>query len=35
MILKDLCNIVDKEILDNADIQKALMEYFELHKQHI
>ena len=35
MILEDLCNIIDKEILENEDIQRALMEYFELHKQHI
>jgi hypothetical protein len=35
MILKDLCNIIDKEILDNEEIQQALREYFELHKQHI
>ena len=35
MILKDLCNIIDREILNNEDIQNALKEYFELHKQHI
>ena len=35
MILKDLCTIIDKEILKNEDIQNALKEYFELHKQHI
>ena len=35
MILKDLCNIIDKEILKNEDIQNALREYFELHKHHI
>ena len=35
MILKDLCNIIDREILDNEDIQNALKEYFELHKQHM
>mmetsp|Transcript_47061 Transcript_47061/g.62281 ORF Transcript_47061/g.62281 Transcript_47061/m.62281 type:complete len:156 (-) Transcript_47061:524-991(-) len=35
MILKDLCSIIDREILDNEDIQNALKEYFELHKQHI
>ena len=35
MILKDLCNIIDREILANEDIKQALMEYFELHKQHI
>lgn len=35
MILKDLCCIVDREILNNEEIQQALKEYFELHKQHI
>ena len=35
MILKDLCNIIDREILNNEDIQQALREYFEAHKQHI
>lgn len=33
--MKDLMNIVDKEILKDDDVKKALMEYFELHKQHI
>ena len=32
MVLKDLCTIIDKEILGNEDIQTALKEYFELHK---
>lgn len=35
MVLKDVCNIIDKEILNNADIHTALREYFEEHKQHI
>lgn len=35
MVLKDVCNIIDKEILDNADIHTAMREYFEMHKQHI
>ena len=35
MILKDLFNIIDREIINNEDIQNALKEYFELHKQHI
>ena len=35
MVLKDLCTIIDREILENEDIQNALKEYFELHKQHI
>ena len=35
MVLNDVCNIIDREILDNDDIQNALKEYFELHKQHI
>jgi len=32
MVLKDLCSIIDREILENEDIQNALKEYFELHK---
>ena len=32
MILNDLCNIIDREILSNEDIQTALKDYFELHK---
>ena len=35
LILKDLFNIIDKEIANNPDIQKALNEYFQAHKQHI
>jgi len=35
MILKDLCSIIDREILNNEDIQNALKEYFEQHRQHI
>ena len=35
MILNDVCNIIDREILENEDIQQALKDYFELHKQHI
>ena len=32
MVLNDVCNIIDREILNNADIQTALKEYFETHK---
>ena len=32
MVLKDLCTIIDREILENEDIQNALKEYFELCK---
>jgi hypothetical protein len=35
LILKDLFNIIDRDIINNPDIQNALKEYFELHKQHI
>lgn len=35
MVLKDVCNIIDKEILDNPEIHAAMREYFEQHKQHI
>jgi hypothetical protein len=35
LILKDVFNIVDKEIVKTEEIQTALKEYFEMHKQHI
>lgn len=35
MVLKDVCNIIDKEILDSEEIKSALREYFEEHRQHI
>ena len=35
LILKDVFNIIDKEIVKNEDIQTALKEYFEMHKAHI
>jgi hypothetical protein len=35
MVLKDVCNIIEKEILDTEDIKMALREYFEEHRQHI
>ena len=35
MVLGDVCNIIDKEIMNNPDIQNSLREYFEQHKQHI
>ena len=34
-MVSDLFNIIDREIINNEDIQNALKEYFELHKQHI
>ena len=35
MVLNDVCNIIDKEILDNPEIHQALREYFEMHKYHV
>ena len=35
MVLKDVCNIVDKEILNHEEIKQALREYFEEPRQHI
>jgi len=35
MVLKDVFNIVDKEIMESEEIKTALREYFELHRQHI
>ena len=35
MVLKDVCNILDKEILNHEEIKQALREYFEEHRQHI
>ena len=35
LVLKDVFNIIDKEIAQTEDIQNALKEYFEQHKQHI
>jgi hypothetical protein len=32
MVLKDVCNIIDKEILDSDDIKAAMREYFEEHR---
>lgn len=32
MVLKDVCNIIEKEILDSEDIKMALREYFEEHR---
>lgn len=32
MVLKDVCNIIDKEILDSEEIKIALREYFEEHR---
>ena len=35
MVLKDVLNIVDKEIMESEEIKTALREYFEEHRQHI
>ena len=35
LILKDVFNIIDKELAKNEEIQNALKEYFEMHKSHI
>ena len=35
LVLKDVFNIIDKEIAKNDEIKQALKEYFEQHKQHI
>lgn len=35
LVLKDVFNIIDKEIAQTEEIQNALKEYFEQHKQHI
>lgn len=35
MVLKDVFNIVDKEIMETEEIKTALREYFEEHRQHI
>ena len=35
LILKDVCNLVDAEIMNAPDIKQALREYFESHRQQI
>ena len=35
MVLKDVCNIIDKEILENDDIKAAMREYFEEHRVQV
>jgi len=35
LVLKDVFNLIDKEIMKSEDIKNALKEYFEQHKQHI
>lgn len=35
MILEDVCNIVDKEMLEQPDIKQAIREYFESHRQQV
>lgn len=32
MVLKDVCNIIDKEVLNTEEIKQALREYFEEHR---
>lgn len=32
LILKDVCNLVDAEIMNAPDIKQALREYFESHR---
>jgi hypothetical protein len=35
MVLKDVCNIIDKEILQSEEIKSALREHFEEHHQQV
>lgn len=35
MVLKDVCNIIDREILGSDEIKTAMREYFEEHRQQI
>ena len=35
MILDDVCNIVDKEMLEKEDIKAAIREWFETHRQQV
>jgi hypothetical protein len=35
MVLKDVCNIIDKEVLNTDEVKLALHEYFEEHRQHV
>lgn len=35
MILDDICNIVDRELLEQPDMKQAIREYFESHRQQI
>lgn len=35
LVLKDLCQIIDKEMLQSEPIMQALREYFEEHKYHV
>jgi len=35
LILKDVCNLVDAEIINAPDIKQALREYFESHRQQV
>ena len=35
LILDDVCNIVDKEMLEKEDIKAAIREWFETHRQQV
>ena len=35
MVLKDVCTIIDKEVLNTDEVKRALHEYFEEHRQHV
>lgn len=35
LVLKDVMNIVDKELFELPDIKQAIREYFEAHRQQI
>ncbi len=34
-VLEDVCKLVDKEVLEGAEIKQALRDHFELHRQHV
>jgi hypothetical protein len=35
LVLKDVCNIVDKELIELPDIKQAIREYYETHRQQV
>lgn len=35
LVLKDVCNIVDAELLNAPDIKQAVRDYFETHRMQI